>query len=211
MFIDAPHPTVHCVSCRVEIELRGDGASLWPWVIHNALRSEGRGGKFVNDNLLNTGAVVPFVYLASHCGTFPTCSECNAPIPEMQSVAHGTTGEVACPGCAAVHPTWPATYTDADGDETSVQVFMAPPNGASAPPGAGSVREAGALRLPELRLEPANHQRGDPRRHLPVLRHRRVSPRRDLEPPAPDPAASHLLEPHAGREAAVTDGSREAR
>lgn len=142
VFIDAPHPTVHCASCRVEVELRSDGASLWPWVIHNALRSEGREGKFANDNLLNTGAVVPFVYLASHRGMLPTCSDCNAPMPELQSVAHGTTGDVSCPGCGAKHPTWPAAYKDADGDETSFQVFMAPPLGtqASPPPAAVPVK-----------------------------------------------------------------------
>ena len=108
---------------------------MWPWIVHNALHSAGKGGKFVNDNLLSTGAVVPFIYLASHRGSFPTCSQCDASIPEMKTAADGATGTIVCPGCAASHDTWPAAYKDSDGDETRFQVFMAPPIGdVAAPP-----------------------------------------------------------------------------
>lgn len=132
--VDAPHPTVRCGECHADVPLvGGSGESLWPWIIHNAMRSKGRDGVFANTSLLDTGATVPFVYLAAHRGSVPRCPQCGDLMTALGQTADGTTGDVFCTACGAPVPTWPASYADADGDETRFQVFWAPPPGAASP------------------------------------------------------------------------------
>ncbi len=124
VMIDAPLPSVSCTECHASIPLVGSEAeSLWPWIVANALRSAGSAEAFVNDSLLNTGAVVPFVYLASHRGAPPRC-RCGASMAHLESVPYGSDGQVACLECNAPCRTWANCYADADGDETRFQVFM---------------------------------------------------------------------------------------
>lgn len=134
VMVDSPLPSVTCGECHATIPLKDkEGTSLWPWVFHNAFRSKGRQGNFVNENLLDTSAAVPFVYLASHRGSMPQCPACDAWM-DLDGVPDGTDGTVPCPSCGAEHPTWPARYADEDGDVTEVQVFLAPPQGSEPGP-----------------------------------------------------------------------------